>query len=153
MTTLDTTVLLVDDHARFRANLRDWLRHTLPQVAVLEAATGEDAVTMADEHRPTIVLMDIGLPGMDGLEATRRIRASNPSTTVIMVSLLNTERHRAASAAAGAGAYVAKGSLPDALEYELRRLLRLRAEDDNAEHGHTGQPEPVRTPRPMGGRD
>jgi DNA-binding NarL/FixJ family response regulator len=129
---LTPRILLVDDHGRFRASLRDWLEHRLRDVEVLEAADGEEAVALAAERRPDLVLMDIGLPGMDGLEATRRILRRRPGTVVVVVSLHSTERHRAESAAAGAAAHVAKGSLPQGLEQALGDALRPRAEKDEA---------------------
>ena len=145
------TILVVDDHGRFRASLRDWLEHRLPDVEVLEAASGEEAVAIVEDWRPDLVLMDIGLSGMDGLQATRCIRRRRPDTAVVVVSLHATERHRADSAAAGAVRHVSKSSLPHGLEEVLDTLLPLSRPDEKTRQDEAELSETLGGARTMGG--
>jgi DNA-binding NarL/FixJ family response regulator len=79
-------VLIVDDQAPFRDVARTVVALSPGFDVVAQAASGEDAVTAAVDHRPDLVLMDINLPGINGIEATRRILAERPGTTVILLS-------------------------------------------------------------------
>ena len=80
------SVLVVDDQDPFRRAARFVLERTERFTCVGEAATGEQAVRMAGELQPDLVLMDVKLPGIDGTEATRRIRAARPETVVFLCS-------------------------------------------------------------------
>ena len=80
------TVLLVDDHARMRAGLRFILEAKTELVVVGEAADGEKAVALCREVRPDVVLMDITMPKMGGIEATRLIKAERPETAVLVLT-------------------------------------------------------------------
>jgi two-component system, NarL family, invasion response regulator UvrY len=86
--TSQRSVLLVDDHHAFRLAVRSLLDSEPAYVVVAEAADGEEAVDLALELRPDLVLMDVRLPGINGVEATRRILAREPSTTVVLLSTL-----------------------------------------------------------------
>ena len=86
------TLLIVDDHRSFRTVARALLEGTFEVVG--EAVSGEEAVDMAARLRPDVVVMDVRLPGIDGLEATRRITSSAPQTVVVLVST----QHRSALA-------------------------------------------------------
>jgi DNA-binding NarL/FixJ family response regulator len=90
-------VLAVDDHARFRSVLRDVVGGTTDLVVVGEADSGEAAVDLVDDLAPDLVLMDVRMPGMGGIAATRKIKERKPSTVVVLVSsthpdLLRSER-------------------------------------------------------------
>jgi two-component system invasion response regulator UvrY len=80
------SVLLVDDHRPFRVTVRSLLAGEPSYVVVGEAGDGEDAVELARSLRPDVVLMDVRLPGINGIEATRRILASAPATAVVLLS-------------------------------------------------------------------
>ena len=80
------TVLLVDDHRAFRLAVRSLLDAEPDYTVVAEAADGEEAVDLALRLRPDLVLMDVRRPGIDGIEATRRILAGEPLTTVVLLS-------------------------------------------------------------------
>jgi two-component system, NarL family, invasion response regulator UvrY len=84
--TRTVSVLIVDDQLPFRAVARTVIGLTGGFEVSAEAETGEEAIRLADEHPPDLVLMDINLPGINGIEATRRIRAAHPGTQVILLS-------------------------------------------------------------------
>jgi len=68
------TILIVEDHDTLRETLRKWLSTTFPDCVFFDAKKGEDAVDLAEAEKPDIVIMDIGLPGISGIEATRQIK-------------------------------------------------------------------------------
>lgn len=113
------TALIVEDRAVLRKALRDCIHAHFPDLRLLEASSGEQALAFAATERPQIVLMDIGLPGMDGIEATRAIMARAPGTYVVMVSGYEHEQYRRAAATAGAAAFVTRRNMPG----DLIRLL------------------------------
>ena len=79
-------VLTVDDHSRFLAVLRDVVRATGNLEVVGEAQTGEGAIAAAQDLRPEMVVMDVQMPGIGGLEAAEQIKASRPSTVMVLIS-------------------------------------------------------------------
>lgn len=101
-------VLIVDDQAPFRAVARTVVGLSNGFDVVGEAESGEDAVTKADELTPDLVLMDINLPGINGIEATRRILATHPDTTVVLLSTYQEHDLPADALTAGAARYVHK---------------------------------------------
>ena len=116
-------ILVVEDQEDNRRILRDLL--TTAGYEVIEAVTGEDAVTRALAQRPDLILMDIQLPGIDGYEATRRIKA-NPAlraVPVIAVTSYALSGDEAKALAAGADAYVSKPFSPRALLAKVREFL------------------------------
>jgi len=122
---MSLTILIVDDHGAVRLSLRSWLELVFPQCQFVEAASGEEAVTMAQSNQPTLVIMDVGLPGINGIEATRRIKASLPSVQVVMLSVNDDEAYQIQAAAAGASAYVSKWRMQTDLQPVLTQLLSL----------------------------
>lgn len=110
------TVLVVDDQEPFRAAARFVVRATAGMQVVGEVETGEEAVAMAESLRPHLVLMDINLPGISGLEATRRIVDGRPETAVLLMSTYSAEDLPAQARSCGARGYVHKSNLtPDVL--------------------------------------
>lgn len=100
-------VLLADDHRM----LREGLRRTLEDhgmVVVAEAADGEEAVTLALEHQPDVVVMDVTMPVMDGVEATRRLREQHPTARIIMLTMHSDHDIVANAIRAGASGYLTK---------------------------------------------
>ncbi|WP_217912948.1 response regulator [Miltoncostaea marina] len=102
-------VLLADDNARFRATLRRLLERDPDIVVVAEANDGAEAIELAEEVRPDVVLMDVSMPGLDGLEATYALKSSLPDVTVLMLSVGDKEQEIAAGLAGGASEYLVKG--------------------------------------------
>ena len=105
-----TSILLADDHAIFRYGLRAMLGSTPEFEVVGEAATGEEAVARAAELRPDVVLMDIEMPGVNGIEATRRILEGNPTVGVVVLTMFDDDDSVFAAMRAGARGYVLKGA-------------------------------------------
>lgn len=110
-------VLIVDDQAPFRSAARMVVELTDGFEVVAEAETGEEAVEMALALEPDLVLMDLNLPGIDGLEATRQILASASSIRVVMLSTYEASEYGPRATEAGAIAFVSKSTFtPEALE-------------------------------------
>jgi DNA-binding NarL/FixJ family response regulator len=108
-----TRVLVADDHALFRYGMRAMLNSD-PQFEVVgEAATGEEAVALAAELGPDIILMDIQMPGLNGIEATRKIVRAQPATGVVVVTMFEEDDSVFAAMRAGARGYVLKGGDAD----------------------------------------
>ncbi|WP_410597513.1 response regulator [Amycolatopsis sp. lyj-23] len=103
-------VLVVDDHPVFRAALRAMLDATDGMAVVGEAADGRAAVADASRLDPDVVLMDLNLPGLDGVEATRRIVGARPHTGVLMLTMFENEAAVFAAMRAGARGYLLKGA-------------------------------------------
>jgi DNA-binding NarL/FixJ family response regulator len=119
-------VLVVDDHLLARCSIR-WQLQELPDLLVVgEAVDGFEAVALARTLSPDLVFMDICMPGLDGLEATRRIKAEFPPVRVIILSSLEGESYRKAARDAGAAAYLVKGQTIPHLAAALRQIFGNR---------------------------
>lgn len=113
-------VVLADDHCVFRIGLREFLEE-LPDVEVVaEVGTGDAAVKEALTLRPDLVVMDIRMPGKDGIQATREIRAQLPSTEVLVLSALDTEEQIVDALEAGARGYLLKDDDPETMANAIR---------------------------------
>jgi DNA-binding NarL/FixJ family response regulator len=118
------TVLLVDDHALVRKGFRRMLEDDAAISVVGEASEGEAAVRLALELRPTVIVMDCALPGLSGIDATRRIRAKIPDATVLMLSMHSEDTLVRQALEAGARGYILK----NALELDLVSAIKRVAE-------------------------
>jgi len=103
-------VLLADDHPVFRKGLRALLTSLPEATVVAEAADGEQAVRLAAEQEPDVVVMDLNMPGVNGVEATRRIIAAHPGTGVLVLTMFEDDDSVFAAMRAGARGYLVKGS-------------------------------------------
>lgn len=113
-------LLLVDDHQIVRAGLR-MLFSAEPEVEIIgEASSGEEAVTLANALRPDVILMDVAMPGIGGIEATRRIKAAQPKVAVLALTMHEDEEYFFEMLAAGASGYVPKRAAPDDLLSAIR---------------------------------
>jgi NarL family two-component system response regulator LiaR len=127
MTTEPIHVLLVDDHAVVRHGLSAFLA-TYPEIAVVgQAAGGAEGIEMAQRLLPDVVLMDLLMPEMDGIEATRRIRAAVPSAQVIVLTSYSEDERIFPAIKAGALSYLLKDVTPDALVRAIKAARRGEA--------------------------
>jgi DNA-binding NarL/FixJ family response regulator len=116
-------VVIADDHAAFRSGLRALLRTTDGFDVAGEAATGREAVALTERLQPDVVLMDVAMPDMDGVEATRRIADALPHVAVLMLTMSDEDDSVFAAMRAGARGYLLKG----AQRAELLRAVRAVA--------------------------
>ena len=103
-----TRILIVDDHALIRRGLADLLRYEKDLAVVGEASDGESAIAAAAELKPDVVVMDLMMPVMDGVEATRRIKESLPDTKILILTTFGTSVDVARAIAAGASGAIMK---------------------------------------------
>ena len=105
-----TRVLLADDHELMRRMLRTVIASRPGLEIVGEAADGEQALVLAESLRPDLVVLDLAMPGIDGLQVTRALREQQPGCAILIVSAFEAHRIEAAALAAGADRYVEKAA-------------------------------------------
>ena len=113
-------VLIADDHPFFRDGLRVLLEATPETALVGEAADGDAVIALAERLQPDVILMDLKMPGLTGIEATRRILQASPHIGVLVVTMFEDDASVFAAMRAGARGYVLKGALYD----EMLRAIR-----------------------------
>lgn len=121
-----TRVLVADDHAVFRYGMSAMLANAESFEVVGEASTGEEAVALSADLKPGIVLMDIQMPGMNGIEATRRIVQADPGVSVVVVTMFGDDDSVFLAMHAGARGYVLKGADAE----EVMKVLRAVADGE-----------------------
>jgi two-component system, NarL family, response regulator LiaR len=121
------TLLLVDDHALVRGGVRAYLETQPDLEVVAEAGSGEEAIRLAAEHVPDVVLMDLVMPGMDGVEATRRVREVSPRSQVVVLTSFHEDTHIFPAIKAGAISYLLKDIGPAELAEAIRAAARGEA--------------------------
>ncbi|MEA2783181.1 MAG: hypothetical protein QOK29_4725 [Rhodospirillaceae bacterium] len=117
-------VVIADDHSLVRAGFRLVLSGFDGVEVVGEASNGREAIELVAEHRPGLALMDLSMPGLGGVEATRRIAKEYPDVRVIILSMHTSEDYVFQALRAGAAGYVYKGSPPLHLELAIRSVAR-----------------------------
>jgi DNA-binding NarL/FixJ family response regulator len=158
-------LLIVDDHALFREGLRALFLAIEDIELVGEATNGQQAADSVEEVQPDVVLMDIDMPGMSGVQATRAILRKTPSTGVVMVTMLEDDASVFSAMRAGARGYVLKGAQPNELVETIRAVASgqalfgpaiatriMRFFDEQGERFETSLPEdafPELTPREL----
>jgi len=115
------TVMIVDDHEMVRHGAAGYLEAQDDIHVIAEAASGEEALTLAKEHVPDVVLMDLVMPGLDGVEATRRLKDSSPRTQIIILTSFHENEHIFPALQAGAISYLLKDVKAAALVEAIRR--------------------------------
>ncbi|ERK72900.1 response regulator receiver domain protein, partial [Leifsonia aquatica ATCC 14665] len=121
----DTTplrILLVDDQSLVRLGFRMVLEAEPDLHVVGEAADGTEAVRLAVETRPDVILMDVRMPSMDGIEATRRIVAANPDARIIILTTFDLDEYAFGGLRAGASGFLLKDARPDDLIAAIRAV-------------------------------
>lgn len=117
-------VLLVDDHALFRQGIRALLTNSEYAEVIGEATDGRDALDKVHQLSPDVVLMDIGMPGMGGLEATRRIMKDNPGVKVLALTQYEDAEYILSMLRAGAKGYIAKTATAVELDTAIQTVRR-----------------------------
>jgi DNA-binding NarL/FixJ family response regulator len=103
-------ILIVEDNATFRSSLKDMLSARFPTAGIREASDGLEALLKASEEKPDLILMDIKLPGKNGLEVTRTIKNANADARIIIFTSYDIPEYREAAYKCGACHYFVKGS-------------------------------------------
>jgi len=119
-------ILVADDHPLFRNGMRSLLNAEPGFQVVGEAVNGEEAVRMAAELAPDVILMDVQMPGLNGLDATRKIVQANPEIKVLVVTMFEDDHTVFSALKAGARGYMLKGASPD----DVLRAIRSVASGD-----------------------
>ncbi len=119
-------VLLADDHTLMRHGLRALLEKEMDIELVDEASNGREAVALAQRTRPNVVLMDIGMAGLNGIDATREIVAENREAKIIGLSMNSDRRYVLAMFAAGAVGYLLKDAASSELVFAIRTVLQTK---------------------------
>jgi DNA-binding NarL/FixJ family response regulator len=120
---MNTRVMIVDDHKMFRDGLRGLINAEPGMEVVGEAVDGKEAIEMARSLAPDVVVMDISMPGMNGIEAMRHVIKDSPKVKVIMLSMYSSGPLVQSVLAAGATGYVLKGSDFAELAEAIRRVI------------------------------
>ena len=117
-------LLLVDDHAVVRSGLRMLLDSQPDMEIVGEAQSGEEAITLVEAQKPDVVLMDVQMPQMNGIETTEKIKADRPETAVLALTMYEKDQYFFEMLRAGASGYVPKRAAPDELVKAIRTVMR-----------------------------
>ncbi len=117
-------ILLADDHTVVRKGLRLLLENVPEFQVIADAANGRDAASLAEQHRPEVVVMDVAMPILNGIEAARQIVAKLPNTAIVFLSMHSDESYVLRALKAGARAYLLK----DSAEYDLIQAVKAVSE-------------------------
>lgn len=117
-------ILLADDHVLVRAGIRALIEGVEAQTIVAEASNGREAVALAKAHRPDLVVMDITMSEMNGIEAGAQIRADTPAARVLMLSMHTSEEFVRRAMKSGASGYLVKDSAPLELQLAIAAVMR-----------------------------
>jgi len=120
---MSTRVILADDHAIVREGLRSILENELGMTVLAQAENGREAVDLALKLRPDVVIMDISMPDLNGIEATRQILAGATGTRIVALSMHTDKRYVAEMLKAGASGYLLKHSALDELERAIQTVI------------------------------
>jgi DNA-binding NarL/FixJ family response regulator len=121
-------IIIADDQKHARSGLKALLSASLPGSEIWEAATGLEAERLAEEVRPQLILMDIRMPELDGLSATRRIKSRQPEIKILVLSLHDCGEEARTS---GADAFVSKGESPEQLLAAVMALVTAPGPGDS----------------------
>jgi DNA-binding NarL/FixJ family response regulator len=116
-------IVVVDDQTLFRKALAHLLAETSDLMIVGEAGDGAEAIRVVGEQKPDVVLMDLQMPTLGGVEATRRLRSEHPEVKVLILTAFETDAYVLEALRAGAAGYVLKDSPPDAIAASVRAVI------------------------------
>ncbi len=117
-------ILIADDHAIVRKGLKQIISETTDMLVAAEADSGADALQMASENNYDVILLDITMPGRNGLDVLRQLKRNNPKLPVLMLSVHPEEQYAVRSLRAGASGYLTKESAPDELIAAIRKISK-----------------------------
>ncbi|MCA0989069.1 response regulator [Guptibacillus algicola] len=121
---MNIKLLLVDDHLMVRKGLRLFLQTQKDIEIVGEASTGQEAIDLAVELKPDVILMDLIMPEMDGIEATKKVKQNLPTTKIIILTSFSDQEHVLPAIRAGAEGYQLKDIDPDELIFTIRAAFK-----------------------------
>ncbi len=124
-----TRTLIVDDDGSFRRRVKGLLASERDIEVIGEAGDGQEAILKARELEPDLVLMDVRMPGMNGVNATRQLKNEMPELKVLILTIFDLQEYREAAMASGASGYVIKKSLIEELMPAIRGVLRSPQDD------------------------
>jgi len=122
---MNSVCLIVDDHRGLRDLLKQWLANNFPQITFHAVASAEEAVEMVKKIKPHTVIMDIGLPNMNGIEATKQLKQMHPDIKVIIHTIHEEPIYMEKAASIGADFYVSKKRTQTALLPAIRTAFSL----------------------------
>ena len=125
-----TRTLIVDDDGSFRRRVKELLASEPDMEIIGEAADGREAILKARELKPDLVLMDVRMPGMNGVNATRQLKNEMPEIKVLILTIFDLQEYREAAMASGASGYVIKKSLIEELMPAIRGVLGKGPQDE-----------------------
>lgn len=117
------SILVVDDFAYMRAWLTYVIKERFPYCRVIEAESGEDALDTVSKQSTDIVVMDIGLPGINGIETAKRIKSVIPEVKIVIFTIYDDAEYRFAAEEAGASAYLIKHKMGEELITVIKNIL------------------------------
>ncbi len=116
------SILIADDHTLFRNGLRLLLEHYLPGWMVIEAENGNEAIWQTNQRKPDVILMDINMPLMNGIEATKKIMECHPEACIIALTMHGDESYHQQMIEAGAKGFLLKNSSPDEVILAIEKV-------------------------------
>ncbi len=114
-------ILIVEDNGSFRQILNESLRTSFPMATIYEAADGREALRQVEDSLPDFIIMDIGLPGENGLQLTRKIKSAHPNIIILVLTNLDLPEYQKAALQHGADCFLGKSSLSST---ELKELVK-----------------------------
>lgn len=122
--------MIVDDHEKLRTVMCDWLQGVFPEVNFIHVGSGEEALSVAFQLNPHVILLDIGLPGISGIEVTRRIKNRLPNTCIIIHTIHEDKAYFHDASAAGADGYITKNKTQTELIPALQKQFASMVSPD-----------------------
>lgn len=119
----EAKILIVDDHDEFRKTLRDYLRTVGESFEIYEATTGEESINQALYLKPEVILMDIRLPDISGIDAARQIKKTLPQTKIVMITMFESKAFRQVYECRDMEGYIGKNEMYEKLRPCLQGLL------------------------------
>jgi DNA-binding NarL/FixJ family response regulator len=117
------TILIVEDHAGIRSSVKLWLSRIFQEYEITDVSTGEDAVEICKKAKPELVVMDLKMPGINGILATQQIKKILPDTKIIILTIYDVPAFRTGALEAGANAFLSKNDMYRELIPTIRRLI------------------------------